>query len=275
MLSRYRYLFLSAAVALLMLVHTSKRLWTADFWEHAAVVRELATNPLSPHHPQILSDAPHAFYSPYTVVAGWISRATGMDCVRTLAVLGFANLALLLSSLWMFSVALLKRREAAFYVLLFTLVLWGPTAWMYSGFFHLHVLGDVLPYPSTFAAAIALLASAIYCKALRTGNHLWLIPVALVSLVVALTHPPTFIFFCVCIFSLTAGIPSGRLPFREYACLLACVLILPLIVAMLLALLPVLPTAHAGLFLVSRKQQRYVLRKLCNAYGRHFLGFRL
>ena len=231
-LSRHRYVFLSAAVMLLMLVHTSKRLWTADFWEHAAVVRELATNPVSPHHPQILSDAPHAFYSPYTLVAGCISRVTGMNCFRTLVVLGVGNLILLLISIWMFSVALLKRREAAFYVLLFTLLLWGPTAWMYSGFFHLHVLGDVLPYPSTFAAAIALLASAIYCKALRTGNRLALIPVALASLVVAITHPPTFIFFSACIFSLTLGIPSGRLPFREYARLLACTLILPLIVAM-------------------------------------------
>ncbi|MGO8703614.1 MAG: hypothetical protein ACLQVA_07330 [Candidatus Brocadiia bacterium] len=231
-LSRYRYVLLSAVVAALMLVHTSKQVWTGDFWEHAAVVRELATNPVSPHHPQILSDAPHPFYSPYTVLAGCISRATGIDCFRTLALLGMVNLALLLISLWMFSVALLKHREAAFYVLLFTLVLWGPTAWMYSGFFHLHVLGDVLPYPSTFATAIALLGSAIYCKVLRTGNRLALIPVALASLVVAITHPPTFIFFSVCILSLTLGIPAGRLPLREYARLLACIFILPLIVAM-------------------------------------------
>jgi hypothetical protein len=231
MLSRYRYALLSAAVALLMLVQTSKQLWIGDFWEHAAVVRELATNPVSPRHPQILSDAPHAFYSPYAVVAGWISRAAGMDCLRTLAVLGIANLALFLISLRMFSIALLRRREAAFYVLLFTLVLWGRSAWTFSGFFHLRALGYVLPYPSTFAAAIALLGSSIYCKALRTGNRLGLVPAALASVVVALTHPPTFIFFCVCILSLTIGIPSGRLLFREYAGLLACVFILPLIAA--------------------------------------------
>ena len=246
MLSRHRYAFLSAAVALLMVVQSSKRLWTGDFWEHAAVVRELATNPVSPRHPQILSDAPHAFYSPYTVFAGWVSRATGLDSFRTLAVLGMANLALLLSALWVFSVALLRRREAAFYVLLFTLVLWGRQAWDCSGFFHLHVLGYVLPYPSTFAAALALFAASGYCRMLRTGNHLWLIPVALAGLIVALTHPPTFIFFCVCAFSLTLGIPSGRLPFREYAALSACVFILP-VISQLLALLSVPSAAHAEL----------------------------
>jgi hypothetical protein len=230
-LSRHRYAFLSAAVAALMLVQTSHRLWRGDFWEHAAVVRELATHPFSPRHPLILSDAPHPFDSPYAVLAGWISRAAGLDSVKTLAALGMVNLGLLLTALRMFSDALLKRKEAAFYVLLFTLVLWGREAWEFSGFFHLRGLGYVLPYPSTFAVALALFASSIYCRELRSGNRLGLIWVALMSIVVLLTHPPTFVFLSVCIFSLALGIPSGRLPMREYAAILVCAFILPFIAA--------------------------------------------
>jgi hypothetical protein len=230
-LSKYRYLFLSAAVSALMLVQASHRSWKGDFWEHAAVVKELATHPFSPRHPLILSDAPHAFYSPYAVAAGWISRATGLDSFRILPALGAVNLVLLLTALWMFSAALLERREAAFYVLLFTLVLWGRGAWEFSGFFHLRALRYDFPYPSTFAGALALLALSLYCVILRTGKRLGYIPVALASLIILLTHPPTFIFFAVCIFSLTVGIPAARLPFREYAMILVCVFILPLIAA--------------------------------------------
>lgn len=221
-----------------MLAQTSRRMWCSDFWEHAAVVRELATNPLSPRNPLISSGAPHAFYSPYAVLAGLISRATGMNSIRTLEWLGVANLALLLISFRMFSDALLKRREAAFYLLLFTLVLWGREAWEFSGFFHLRPLGQVLPYPSTFATAVALCGVAIYDKALRSENLLWLALTALACLIVALTHPTTLVFFSVCIFSLTlarAAASEGALRsrLRSFAFPLACVFVLPLALAAL------------------------------------------
>ena len=71
--------------------------WFGDFWEHAAVVRELATHPLSPRHPLLSSDAPHAFFSPYALAVAGASRALGSDPVTTLAAAGIGNFGKLLA----------------------------------------------------------------------------------------------------------------------------------------------------------------------------------
>ena len=55
------YAVVSAALVILLGLHTRNAQWNGDFWEHRAVVRELSTHPFSPQHPQLLVDAPHAF----------------------------------------------------------------------------------------------------------------------------------------------------------------------------------------------------------------------
>jgi hypothetical protein len=62
-----RYFFLSLFVFYLVFAHAQRGQWQADFWEHAAVVRELSTNPADPRHPQLTIEAPHAFSSPYNL----------------------------------------------------------------------------------------------------------------------------------------------------------------------------------------------------------------
>jgi hypothetical protein len=149
-----------------------------------------------------------------------------LDPVTTLSMVGIVNLILFLASLRAF-VSLLLNREAAFYTLLFTLVLWGGSAWFYSGFFHLEVLGYVLPYPSTFASALAFTALSMYILLARSENRLWFIPISVVAILVLLTHPPSAILVFVGLVSLSIGLRRTPL---EFVALIG-VLILALLVA--------------------------------------------
>ena len=87
-----RYTILSFLIILLMVSHLSNKIWTGDFWEHAAAVRELASNPIFPHHPMLLADKPHAFYSPYTLYVALFSRISKLGPITSLAIAGIINL---------------------------------------------------------------------------------------------------------------------------------------------------------------------------------------
>jgi hypothetical protein len=138
-LLNYRFFILCLILFVLMVFQAINGQWGGDFGEHVAVVRELAAHPFSPKHPILLLDAPHEFYSPYTLGIALISRITRMDVVATLSLAGLANLILFLFSLRLFISSLFpENREAtSFYALLFILCLWGKGPWRWSGFFNL------------------------------------------------------------------------------------------------------------------------------------------
>jgi hypothetical protein len=140
-----------------------------------------------------------------------------LDAATTLSVAGIVNLILLLASL-RFLVSLLLNREAAFCTLLFTLVLWGDSAWFYSGLFHLEVFGYVLPYPSTFASALGFIALSMYILLARSENRLWLIPIAMIAILVLLTHPPSSTLILVGLVSLSIGLRRTPLEFVTLIC---------------------------------------------------------
>ncbi|HOE27455.1 MAG TPA: hypothetical protein PK696_07160 [bacterium] len=206
-ISRNRYAILSAAVALLMFFHVSNRVWKGDFWEHAACVRELASRPLSPRHPMYLADTPHAFYSPYLLSVAVVSRVAGLGPIAGLTAAGIMNLILLLVSLRIFIGSCVEEEaeKTSFYTLLFILFLWGPPPWFWSGFLHMDVLGYVLPYPSTFSAALTFLSCAIYLRILRGARLTWFIPLYLTIPTVVLTHPTTALVLCAGLLAFTIG----------------------------------------------------------------------
>jgi len=211
-----------------MTFHTLNGQWVGDFWEHSAVVRELATRPFSPDHPQLLADLPHAFYSPYHLGIALISKLVDLDPVVAFSAAGLVNLTLLLISLNKFVSLLLNREGVGFYAWLFILLLWGDSPWGYSGFFHLQVLGYVLPYPATFASAITFMALAMYICLVRSENRLWLLPILVVAILVLLTHPLTFIVMFIGLVSISVGVRS--LPLINYV-LLICVFAISLLAA--------------------------------------------
>lgn len=206
-ISGNRYAILSLLIILLMLSHLSNKRWEGDFWVHVACVRELAANPLSPHNPILLANEPCDFYTPYTLFIALCSRATKTDAITCLAVAGVINLLLLLISLRLFVSSYITKdvEKTAFYTLLFMLFLWGAPPWFWSGFFHMDALGYVLPYPSTFTAALIFFSFALYIHVLKGAHLAWLSLYFLICPMLLLTHPTTAIVFYAGLGAFTIG----------------------------------------------------------------------
>ena len=228
LLERHRYALFGAALLALLAVHTANGHRLHDFWEHAAVVREQVRAPLAPLHPQVDSDAPHPYFSPYTLAVALGGRLLSLDARAALSAAGLANAALLLAGLALAGRRLTGTVRAAPYALFLTLLLWGDSAWGYSGFFHLANLGYVLAYPSTFASALALVALAVALDYLGAGGRARPAAVALGVAVVLLTHPltaPLLLAGCVA-GALLADAPRRRrvilLASAAGGCVLAC-----------------------------------------------------
>jgi hypothetical protein len=195
-LSANRYLLLCGLVLFKVAIDASNGGWYGDFWEHSAVVTELMRNPFSPQHPQLNLDVPHAFYSPYSLALAFIARTLQIGAIQVLALAGMLNFLLLAYGLRSF-VGLFSKihpRITAFYALLFVLFLWGENPWSYSGFFHFWILGDVLPYPSTFCVALSLIALSLNAKDLDQASLSRKLSIFIIALVVLLSHPLTFVF---------------------------------------------------------------------------------
>ena len=165
----------------------------SDFWEHSAVVKELATHPLSPQHPLFNLNKPHMFFSPYHLGVGLLARLGGITPIDAMALAGVGNLLLLLVGLRLLIHYFFENFQdsIAFYTLILVLFLWPAGAWGWSGFIHFQVLSKVLPYPSTFAIASTFLIFALYHHALAHEKKFQVLLTGLLSTVVVLTHPPT------------------------------------------------------------------------------------
>ncbi|MET0555664.1 MAG: hypothetical protein ABW221_21680 [Vicinamibacteria bacterium] len=124
---------------------------------------------------------------------------------------GLVNLVVLGGALYAFVATWTKRPAAAFYALLFTLFLWGRDPWSFSGFFHLRSLSYVLPYPSTFAAAVALATLAAFAR-LADRPRVWLPLVVAAGALSFAVHPVTamFLFVGLAAWSLGARRPAAH-----------------------------------------------------------------
>lgn len=156
------------------------------------MVRELSVRPFAPTHPLLAIDATHAYFSPYLLALGLVARVAGAAPIWVLAAAGLVNVVLLVLAFRRFLVRLLPAGEAAApYALLFILFLWGKNAWPWSGFLHVGFLGYAAPYPSTFAAAVMLLALSVLLDALADRRSLRFVALGLLVALCLITHPPT------------------------------------------------------------------------------------
>lgn len=185
--------------------------FSSDFWEHAAVVRELSVRPMSPTHPLLAIDAPHAYASPYLLAVGLAARVTGASATLALALAGVVNILLLVLALRRFLVRLLPEGEAAApYALLFMLFLWGKDPWLWSGFFHSGFIGFGASYPSTFATAAMFLCLSLLLDALDRPRPLVLVGIGVLVALCVVTHPPTAMVLVVGLAALFFGrVESG------------------------------------------------------------------
>lgn len=198
-LSRARTLLAVAAAlsAALLLSHAARGNWAADFWEHASVVRELAAHPASPSHPQLDLPAPSAYFSPYHLLAGLASRASGFPPIGTLVLFGLGNLVLLGWALLAFARRFCSNDRPVWTAALhaaFLLMLWGADPWSWSAFLHLRVIGRTLPYPSTFSIALALVAAVEFSRYLEDPAPRRLVFSTFLWTTILLCHPPTALF---------------------------------------------------------------------------------
>ncbi len=189
----HRYGMSCLLLFLVMAAHTWYGKWTGDFWEHSAVVRELSTHVIHPHHPLLKVEETHPFFSPYLVLLGVVAHQFSLRAIEILPIAGLLNLVLLLMGFSRFVGSLSRdRRDAVcFYALLLTLFLWPMDAWEWSGFVHFQVLGSVLPYPSTFALAMTLFIFVLYGQGLPSFRKGQIFAAGLLTVVVLLTHPTT------------------------------------------------------------------------------------
>ena len=201
---RHRLLLLSLLILVrYTLEATSGGRWAGDFWEHSAVVSEFIARPFNPLHPQLSVQASHAFLNPYGLTVALVALATKTDAINTLAAFGVVNFIVLVVGLRQF-IATVDQPQVegiTFYTLLLAMFLWGKDAWQFSGFYNIDILNDVLPYPSTLALGLSLIALTIFSKNLAyvttppsflTIKRYFI--VSLITAVVLLIHPLTALF---------------------------------------------------------------------------------
>jgi hypothetical protein len=184
-LLRHRYLVLAIAVSTLCLIQTLNGQWSTDMWEHVAVVRGLIDDPFKVTDPLMLLD------TPYTVSLGLLGHLFGASAVTMLSIAAVANALLLVVALRLFVVEATGNQRAPFWALVFLLLLWGLSPYRFSGFFNLNSIGFVLPYPSAFATALALLTLAAALRGMRVARPPWFAAVAAGTATVVLVHPIT------------------------------------------------------------------------------------
>jgi alpha-1,6-mannosyltransferase len=230
-----RYLLVSAALMVLFLQRLWTDAWQGDFWIYVAAVDEVRAHPFHPDHPLFGGARSFAFLSPYTWVLGILARITGLPAFEALILQGLVNLALLLTAIYAFAATWLRRPAAAFYAILLILFFWGADPWLFSSFFHFRSLALVLPYPSTLAAALALLTLAGYRWATdhgRPGLVALAVPIAAVLWIV---HPVNALFLSL---GLAASAIESRRPLPQWL-FLAAALIAAFGLALLWPLYPV------------------------------------
>jgi hypothetical protein len=210
---RGRYLLLCSALFLLLWAHSWSDAWLGDFWIYTATVAELAASPLHPRHPLFGNDFAFAFLSPYTWALGVAARLSGLSAFQVVVLQGFVNLALLAWAVHAFVATWLRRPAASFYAMLFILLLWAPDAWRFSGFLHLRSLAFVLPYPSTFAFAVALGTLAWFPKRIESGSSAWAALVVPIMATLWILHPVNGLFLTLGL--LVASVETAR-PVRHW-----------------------------------------------------------
>jgi hypothetical protein len=156
-------------------------------------------NPISPSHPQLNIDAPHAFLNPYAFLVALVANALGLTPIIALSVFGIFNFCVFCIGVYVFSSNFYKQcpQKIAFYALLLILFLWGQLPWPYSGFFSYQIFLFNLPYPSTLIGGLCLLTLGV------TGRYPNGVPVicwavlVVVLAVCLLTHPLTAQFLII------------------------------------------------------------------------------
>ncbi|HEX6970217.1 MAG TPA: hypothetical protein VF174_15590 [Micromonosporaceae bacterium] len=152
------YLLLASGVLVWAVGVAVQHTWTADFLLHVGTVKAFARDLLNPPDPMVGAGSGSPYYSPLIMLVAVLVRLTGLSPTAVFAGVAVANTVLLLWAFRRFVAWFTTSSLAAAAALLATLFLWGVRPPMWSGFLSLRSLAETLPYPSTTAFALMLLA---------------------------------------------------------------------------------------------------------------------
>jgi hypothetical protein len=138
----------------------------ADYWEHAAVIKEWSSNIWSPKNPFLSLDNPSVRFIPGFFVVAGIAGIFHLTAFQALGLGGLMNLGLLLMGIYLFTKAYFKSEWAPVWGLVIFLTSWG-TGDLRSGFYPLRCLFFVVSYPSIFVLALALITLWLAVQILR------------------------------------------------------------------------------------------------------------
>ncbi|WND37248.1 hypothetical protein RI578_24490 [Streptomyces sp. BB1-1-1] len=146
----------AALVLLLLLLLAVVRLpWAGDLGIHAATVERLRHSLLDPGNPLVDADTPSPYYSPWTVLLGYVAKATGFSVFVVLRLGALVGLGVLVTGVWRYVRVLSARPAAPPLALLSLVLLWGTAQFSWSGFLGLHSLALTVAYPSVLALGLA------------------------------------------------------------------------------------------------------------------------
>lgn len=187
------YVGVSAALVLFVVGYVINGRRSGDVYWHVAVVERFAEDPWSPSNPMVGTSDPDAGFSPYLLVLGLVSRATGLSGFDVIDLAGIATIVIFLMLFHRAVRVLVGDRAAPVLALVLTLVAWGAGPWRWSGYLSLNSIGFMTGYPA-MVAWCALLGAVIVTdqlsRSLRWGRLL-----SLAGLVgfLAITHPITLV----------------------------------------------------------------------------------
>ena len=177
--------------------------WVGDYWEHKSVLTELSIHPFHPSHPIINAQLPHAFFSPYLVLQGFIAHYFSISVTHILNCTVLINLLLFFAAVYLlvllFLESLPNKWKSFTLLLLFILFFSGIHPSSFSSFFHFDAFPFLLSYPSTLSFICSIFSAYIFFllinKKYSLLKKILLFISALTILWAALlTHPITYLF---------------------------------------------------------------------------------
>lgn len=200
--SHHRRQYLLASLLLLLMVT-----WTAwstkrgplielyDFGEHAASIRVMSHNLLSPSNPLLATDGTTTLrYTPYIFILALFKQLGGLDLFTVIQLASLVSFLLLLAGIYLWGKAYFRDETMPLYILITLLFLWGKP-FDYSNEYSFRFLTYSLFYPSTFTFNLSFLGLYFILVYARCEKLRYYFLYLLCAVFIFLAHPLTASFF--------------------------------------------------------------------------------
>jgi hypothetical protein len=137
-----------------------------DIWQHAAALKALIENPISPANPFIDGETGSRHFHPLWTGAALVARAIGVDEWAALAAAGYVSLAILATGIFLLARALHPSPWSPLVMFLCLMATWvGPI--QHTGFHAPSTLHFAAAYPATFLVGLSFILWAVTLRGLE------------------------------------------------------------------------------------------------------------